>query len=446
MKKLKTSPYDIFLIDGYKEWLVVGGILLLVFVANLGLKYSQFLQLDFAKPQDITAQVLLQYPKTKEKTLKNGNKKTETYFVLKLIDSNANVFYTISKEDIKDITNRYVRVYGQFKECSFLEFMKSCYVNAYRIALLHKRDYRDKIREFIDSQHSSTPNEAFSSSDEVSVGNLYRALFIADPLAKSWRELSNKLGLAHIIAISGFHLGILSGFFYFLFAPIYRYFQKRYFPYRNEAYDLGAVILCLMFGYLLLLDFQPSFFRSFVMAGVAFLVYYSGMRILSFASLLFVCLFCVAISPSLAFNIGFILSVAGVFYIFLFLKYFPKMHFILYAICLSLAIFFNISPIVHYFFPYFSLYQFVSIPVGFVFVIFFPLSLGLHFFGLGGLFDDFLLHALTLKPPFISYITPMWFVLFYVGLSLGAVYSKGAYWLLNVCSLGFFIFLLLKYL
>ncbi|PAF49984.1 hypothetical protein BKH41_01410 [Helicobacter sp. 12S02232-10] len=439
MKKSKTAPYQIFLIEGYREWLWVFGILSVVFACSLGFKYQQFLQLDFSKPQEIYAQVLLQYSKSKEKTLKNGLKKIETYSVLKLADSNGNIFYTTSKEDIKSIINRYVRVYGQMAKCSFIEFIKSCYLSAYGISLLHKRDYRDKIRDFIDAQH-------LNLNAYASLGNLYRALFIADPLDKNWRDISNKLGLAHIIAISGFHLGILSSFLYFLLVPFYRYFQKRYFPYRNEAYDLGALILCFMFGYLLLLDFQPSFFRSFVMAMAAFLVYCSGIRLLSFSLLLFVCLFCIAFSPRLLMNIGFILSVAGVFYIFLFVKYFPKMHFILYGIFFNLAIFFNIAPIVHYFFPYFSLYQLASIPVGIVFVVFFPLSLGLHFFGFGNMFDDFLLQAFLIHPPFIEYYAPTWFVLAYVGISLGAVYSKRIYLFLNVCSIGFFIFLLLKYL
>ncbi|PAF47389.1 hypothetical protein BKH46_04090 [Helicobacter sp. 12S02634-8] len=427
------------LIEGVREWVFFIGLFVLVFAYSVGEKYRQFSQLDFSKPQEIYAQVVLQYPKSVEKTLKNGTRKIEHYFVLKLSDTNNNIFYTTSKEDLKSIANRYIRLYGQIQKCSFLQFFKSCYVFAYSISLLHKRDYRDTIRDFIDKQHAQ-------AAEGASAGNLYRALFIADPLDKQWRDVSNKLGLAHIIAISGFHLGVLSGVFYLVFAPLYRYCQHRYFPYRNEAYDLGALILILMFGYLLILDYQPSFFRSFVMAVLGFLIYYSGIRLLSFSLLFFVCLFCIALFPSLLINIGFILSVAGVFYIFLFIKHCPKMHKIFYAILFNFAIFFNIAPIVHYFFPYFTPYQLISIPVSIAFIVFFPLSLGLHALGFGGVMDKFLLQGAALNPPFIEYYAPGIFVLAYVGLSLCAIYSKKMYVLLNLWSIGFFIVLLWRYL
>ncbi|WP_095274206.1 ComEC/Rec2 family competence protein [Helicobacter sp. 11S03491-1] len=416
------------------------GILVVVFVYSLGHKYYEFSKIDFSSPQEIHAQVLLQYEKFKKKTSKYNQNATDHYFVLKLMDLERNIFYTISKEDIKMIANRYVRVYGQIRECSFMQFLKSCYINAYSISLLHKRDFRDKIRSYIDTQHQNDGNA------HNLIGNLYRALFIADPLDKSWREISNALGLAHIIAISGFHLGILSTFLYVLFRPFYRYFQRRYFSYRNEAYDLGGLVLIFMFGYLLLLDYQPSFFRSFIMAIVGFFVYFSGIRIFSFSLLFFVCLFCIAFFPALVLNAGFILSVAGVFYIFLFIKHFPKISKIPYWICFDIAIFLNITSIVHYFFPYFSPYQFISIPVSILFIIFFPLSLVSHFLRLGDFLDYFLLKALLVKPPVIEYYTSIWWVIFYVGISLYAFKSKIAYWFLNALSVGFFIFLLLKYL
>lgn len=441
MKKSKFSPYDIELVSGLKQWGLVVGLLLVLCLINLGLKYHQFLKLDFDSPQSITAQVSLQYPKTK---IKKENNKTRSYnyFVLKITDSNNNHFYTTSKEDLKNIINRYVRVYGQVKKCSFLQFLKSCYVMSYRISLLHDRDYRDKIRNYIDGQHKNHE----SQNKENLIGNFYRTLFIADALDITWRDISNKFGLAHIIAISGFHLGILSTVLYIIFCLPYRYFQQRYFTYRNEAYDLGAFILACMFGYLLILDYQPSFFRSFIMAGLGFWIYFSGIRILSFSLLFFTFALCVAISPAIIFNIGFILSISGVFYIFLFIKHFPKISKIPYWIYFNLSIFLNISTISHYFFPYFSPYQLISIPISIIFIIFFPLSLGLHFVGVGGLIDPFLLQALSLKPPFIEYYAPIWWVIFYVSISILAIRYLIFYWLINLMGLGFFILLLLKFL
>ncbi|PAF54335.1 hypothetical protein BKH42_01935 [Helicobacter sp. 13S00482-2] len=444
------SPYAIELIDGKKEWFYAISILIFIFIFNLGIKYYHFLQLNFTSPQEFFGQITLQYPKTKEKELKDGSKKITHYFVLKISDFDGNTFYTTTREDIKNITNRYARFYGQLSQCDFIKFLKSCYLNVYSISLLYQRDYRDKIRDFIDSQH---PIESKDFSDSVGqkhqvnlVGNLYRALFIADPLHKDWRDLSNTLGLSHIIAISGFHLGILSAFLYALFCPFYRYFQRRYFSYRNEAYDLGMIVLSFMFAYLVLLDYQPSFFRSFVMATVGFLVYFSGLRLVSFPLLFFVCLFCLAFFPNLIFNIGFILSVAGVFYIFLFMRHFPKISKIPYWICFNFTIFWNIDPIVHYFFPYFSPYQLICIPVGIIFIVFFPLSLVLHFFHYGSFLDAFFWSILPIKPPFIEFYAPWWLSLSYIGLSLWSIKSQKAYWILNLSSMAFFAFLVLKYL
>lgn len=441
MKKSKISPYDIELVSGLKQWGFVIGFLFMLCLLNLGIKYYQFSKLDFDSPQSITAQVSLQYLKTKVEEEKHKDSRSYNYFVLKITDSNNNHFYTTSKEDIISVINRYVRVYGQIKKCSFLQFLKSCYMTSYSISLLHKRDYRDKFRNYIDKQH-----EDKNQNEKNLVGNFYRTLFMADTLELEWRNISNKLGLAHIIAISGFHLGILSAVLYVLFCLPYRFFQRRYFTYRNEAYDLGFLILICMFGYLLILDYQPSFFRSFIMASLGFWVYFSGIRLLSFSLLFFTFALCIAIFPTMLLNIGFILSVSGVFYIFLFIKYFPKISKIPYWIYFNLSIFLNITTITHYFFPYFSLYQLISIPVSIVFIIFFPLSLVLHFMGVGGFIDSFLLQTLSIDIPFIEYYTPIWWGIFYVGISLLAIRYLIFYWLMNLLSLGFFVFLLLKFL
>lgn len=439
MERKRTSPYNIELIQT-KDWKWVFLIFLVFFTLNLSLKYYQYKKLDFKQPQEIFAQVLLQYQKSKEKQLKNGTTKTDTYHVLKLIDNNGNTFYTTSKEDLKNIINRFVRIYGKIKDCDFLEFFKSCYIISYDISLLYQKDFRDNIRDFIDYQHQD-----FGIKQTNIIGNLYRALFIADSLDKRWRDISNVLGLAHIIAISGLHLGILSTFLYLVFRPLYSFFHHRYFPYRNQAYDLGALILLFMFGYLLILDYQPSFLRAFIMSMIGFLLYFSGVRLISFSLLLFVCLICIALFPALIFNIGFILSVSGVFYIFLFIKYFPKTNKILYWICFNFAIFFNITPISQYFFPYFSPYQLVTIPVGLIFVIFFPVSLVLHSIGLGFLFDNLLIKSLELKIPYIEYYNPLWSTLFYTFISLGAIWFRILYFVIMILSIGFFIFLLIKF-
>ncbi|MFT2788363.1 ComEC/Rec2 family competence protein, partial [Helicobacter pylori] len=219
-------------------------------------------------------------------------------------------------------------------------------------SLTREQDFKSHWRRFIDSAHSS-----------ALVGNLYRALFIGDSLNKDLRDRANALGINHLLAISGFHLGILSASVYFLFSLFYTPLQKRYFPYRNAFYDIGVLVWVFLLGYLLLLDFLPSFFRAFLMGLLGFLACFFGVRLLSFKLLILACCIAIALLPKLLFSVGFLLSVCGVWYIFLFLKhtqaFFKTSSFLMrsfQAISLSVLVFLNMLIIVHAFFPMFSPY------------------------------------------------------------------------------------------
>ncbi|MPX05763.1 competence protein, partial [Moraxella catarrhalis] len=248
----------------------------------------------------------------------------------------------------------------------------------YSFSLTRKQDFKSHVRHFIDSVHSN-----------ALVGNLYRALFIGDSLNKDLRDRANALGINHLLAISGFHLGILSASVYFLFSLFYTPLQKLYFPYRNAFYDIGVLVWVFLLGYLLLLDFLPSFFRAFLMGLLGFLACFFGVRLLSFKLLILACYIAIALLPKLLFSVGFLLSVCGVWYIFLFLKhtqiFFKNSSFLrrsFQAISLSALVFLNMLIIAHAFFPMFSPYQLFSIPLGLIFIVFFPLSLFLHAVGL----------------------------------------------------------------
>lgn len=401
------------------DWAWVLSILLGLFSLSLGYKYTQYQSFLSKRPIVLNAQVLLQYAKGQQ-----------PYHVLKLKDSHSNVFYTTSKEDIKDLTHAYVQAYGKMATCSFWEFLKSCYFHTFRLSLSPLKSYKNQLRLEIDKQHHSPR-----------MGNFYRTLFLADPLDKRTRQVSVGLGLSHIIAISGFHLGILSAFFYFVLRFPYQFLQQRYFPYRNRAYDLGVLILLLVFGYLILLDFQPSFLRAFVMAMGAFIIFYSGLELVSFSLLALATLTSLAFFPALIRNVGFILSVSGVFYIFLFIKYTPRMPSLCYALLLNSVIFLHMLLVVHAFFAPFSLYQMSGILTAFVFLLFFPLSLILHVCGLGDLFDPYLLRALDFKVPMLDYTTPLWLLGLYLGISLLAIRYKLAYFGVYALSLSTFAYL-----
>ncbi|GAA8151461.1 ComEC/Rec2 family competence protein [Helicobacter pylori] len=428
--KDKTFQGAFELLTTPKEYLLCGVFLSLLLAINLYLGYLNYQKLDFSKPTSLNAQILLQYPKTKDQ---------KTYFVLKL-QSKGMIFYSTIKEPLKNLQYRYAQFFGKIKPCSFLESLKSCFFQTYSFSLTRKQDFKSHVRHFIDSAHSS-----------VLVGNLYRALFIGDSLNKDLRDRANALGINHLLAISGFHLGILSASVYFLFSLFYTPLQKRYFPYRNAFYDIGVLVWVFLLGYLLLLDFLPSFFRAFLMGLLGFLACFFGVRLLSFKLLILACCIAIALLPKLLFSVGFLLSVCGVWYIFLFLKhtqaFFKTSSFLMRSfqvVSLSALVFLNMLIIVHAFFPMFSPYQLFSIPLGLIFVVFFPLSLLLHAVGLGSLLDRLLNMPLTI--PTISVFSPLWLLGTHLFLTILSVRFFKVYVSMNVLSAGFFLYCCYQYI
>ncbi|GAA6932255.1 ComEC/Rec2 family competence protein [Helicobacter pylori] len=428
--KDKTFQGAFELLTTPKEYLLCGVILSLLLAFNLYLEYLNYQKLDFSKPTSLNAQILLQYPKTKDQ---------KTYFVLKL-QSKGMIFYTTIKEPLKNLQYRHAQFFGKIKSCSFLESLKSCFFQTYSFSLTRKQDFKSHCRHFIDSAHSS-----------ALAGNLYRALFIGDSLNKDLRDRANALGINHLLAISGFHLGILSASVYFLFSLFYTPLQKRYFPYRNAFYDIGVLVWVFLLGYLLLLDFLPSFFRAFLMGLLGFLACFFGVRLLSFKLLILACCIAIALLPKLLFSVGFLLSVCGVWYIFLFLKhtqaFFKTSSFLVRSfqiICLSALVFLNMLIIAHAFFPMFSPYQLFSIPLGLIFIVFFPLSLLLHVVGLGSLLDGIL--NMPLMIPTISAFSPLWLLGVHLFLTILSVRFFKVYLSMNVLSAGFFLYCCYQYI
>ncbi|WQU38893.1 ComEC/Rec2 family competence protein [Helicobacter pylori] len=428
--KDKTFQGAFELLATPKEYLWCGVFLSLLLAINLYLEYLNYQKLDFSKPTSLNAQILLQYPKTKDQ---------KTYFVLKL-QSKGMIFYTTIKEPLKNLQYRHAQFFGKIKSCSFLESLKSCFFQTYSFSLMRKHNFKSHLRHFIDSAHSN-----------ALVGNLYRALFIGDSLNKDLRDRANALGINHLLAISGFHLGILSMSVYFLFSLFYTPLQKRYFPYRNAFYDIGVFVWVFLLGYLLLLDFLPSFFRAFLMGLLGFLACFFGVRILSFKLLVLACGIAIALLPKLLFSVGFLLSVCGVWYIFLFLKhtqiFFKDSSFLMRSfqvISLSALVFLNMLIIVHAFFPMFSPYQLFSIPLGLIFIVFFPLSLFLHAVGLGSLLDNVLSMPLTI--PTISVSSPLWLLGVHLFLTILSARFFKVYLSMNILSAGFFLYCCYQYI
>ncbi|WP_394954600.1 ComEC/Rec2 family competence protein [uncultured Helicobacter sp.] len=410
------------------QWLVFLSFCLVIFALNLALEYSHYRALDSDTPITVRGQVIAQYSKLSPKT-------HTPYEVLKLRTESGEIFYTTSKEDIKNLLHAYIRIYGKSAKCSFWQYLQSCLITSFSLSLESKRDYRDTLRTFIDSQHTDSLLGAF-----------YKTLYIADFLPKELRDISNTLGIAHLIAISGFHLGILSLVLGFSLGFLYKRVH-RFFPYRNSFFDIGALTIIILFGYLVLLGFSPSFLRAWVMACIGFVMIYQGVKIMHFSFLFMAGALCISFFPRLLFSIGFFLSFFGVFYIYLFLHYvrFSSRsmisRFILLPLVFNITIFANMLILVHFFFPYFSLYTIVSIPLTLIFTIFFPASVVAHLLGIGGVFDTPLEMLFNLNLDSIEVFAPAWLFVSYLVCSLLAIRYRLAYIASLLLSFGFWGYL-----
>lgn len=420
------SPLEVDLISSKKDILYISILLIVIFCLSLYYEFYKYQQLSQTKNININAKVLLQYKKN-------------DYFVLKLKDSNGAVFYTTSRDDLIDLRGRFVRIYGILnKNCNFLSYLKSCYIISFEISLLHKKDYKDSLIRYIDSQHSILH---FDGAFDVNLlGSLYNAIFLATPIDKKIREFSASLGIAHLFAISGFHLGILSFVLYVFLLPLYRILQNKYFSYRNEFYDLNMIILCISFLYLIVLDFSPSFLRSFTMFAFGFFVLYSGIRLLSF-KLLFICAaFIIALFPKIFFSIGFWLSFGGVFYIYLYLHYFGFLSKVKTLFLLNIIVFLNMLIVSHYFFYTFSVYQVFSPLLTIMFIAFYPLMLFMHIIGFGGILDSTLMLLINYDFFNVELQTPLWLFSIFLIVSIAAIFSKKMYYFVILMSILYFLY------
>ncbi|RDU62670.1 ComEC/Rec2 family competence protein [Helicobacter sp. MIT 14-3879] len=439
MKSIQ-SPFDIDLLSNKREWILFITISLLIFCIAIFIEYRNYK--DFVEAKNINAEVLLQYKK-------------DSKYVLKLKSDNGSIFYTTSKDDLKDIRGRFVNIYGKAtNDCTFYKYLRNCFFIGYSISLLHKREFAKNIIDYINSQHLSKTNnldsalyiesKVFDEFNKNIFAQMYQSLFLAKPMPQDLRDITNIFGVAHIFAISGFHLGILSFVLYFFLKFPYRYFQRNYFTYRNEFYDLNFVILIFAFIYLNILSFSPSFLRSFVMFAFGFFVLWKGLKLLSF-KLLFACgILILSLFPRIFFSIAFWLSFSGIFYIYLYLKYFKLKNKLLYGVLLNIIVFLNMLPISHYIFYDFSLYAILSPFITMLFIIFYPLVLILHIFGFGGIFDNILSLILYINFSSFELQTPFWFLCIFLCVSFIAIFNKFVYYFSIFLSSLYFLYGFLK--
>lgn len=392
--------------------------IIFIFCINLSIEYSQYQELTNEEVYETNVVVLNIYEKEKFNVLKLRNNDF-TFFTN--FEKNQKVT-KFDKLNIAFITTR----------INFYTYLKGFYTKTiYYEKVASKPTIRQTLIKKSDSQHYNQMNK-----------ELFQALFFAVPISKELRDICSNYGISHLIALSGFHLAVLSFLIYWILYYPYSFFHKRYFPYRNIKYDLILVSLVLLFLYVLLTGVVPSLFRAFIMLCLAIYFLRYNIKLFSFTNLFIVFLIVVALFPKYLFSLSLWFSIFGVFYIFLFIQYFKNIESRVFQVLFfNFWIFLVMNPMVHFFFDVTSFEQLFSPILTMIFTIFYPLELFLHFIGYGGLIDEYLILFLSYKFNSFSVSTSLWFFIIYMLVSFASIFEKRAFYLLNILLIGFTIYL-----
>ena len=394
-------------------------ILFFALLINILLEYSKYLEFIDEEVFETKVEVLNIYQKDDKD-------------ILKLKSSNFEFFTNMPKnEEIKKFNLLNILIVS--RNIDFIDYLKGFYTKTiYFDELQKEQTFKDKIIKNIENNHK----------DEKII-ELFNALFLAVPVSKELRDVITAYGIAHVVALSGFHLVVLSFVIYWILYFPYKFFQDRYFPYRNRKLDILLITIAILFYYLILTDIVPSLLRAFVMFCLGIYLLRSNIKILSYMTLFYTFLIVIAFYPKYIFSIGFWFSIFAVFYIYLFIQYFKNYDKWLLFIFFNIWMFLIFNPIVHYYFPQTSYEQFYSIPITIFFNFFYPAEIFAHIFGFSNYFDEYLKIFIEHKIYVYEVFTPLYFYILYLFVSFLSIWSKKAFILLNLLMIGFNIYLFL---
>ncbi|MFW3372619.1 ComEC/Rec2 family competence protein [Aliarcobacter butzleri] len=388
-------------------------ILFFALLINILLEYGKYLEFIDEEVFETKVEVLNIYQK-------------DDFDILKLKTSNFEFFTNMPKnEEIKRFDLLNILIVS--RNIDFIDYLKGFYTKTiYFDELQKEQTFKDKIIKNIENNHQ----------DEKII-ELFNALFLAVPISKELRDVITAYGIAHVVALSGFHLVVLSFVIYWLLYFPYKFFQDRYFPYRNRKLDILLITIAILFYYLILTDIVPSLLRAFVMFCLGIYLLRSNIKILSYMTLFYTFLIVIAFYPKYIFSIGFWFSIFAVFYIYLFIQYFKNYNKWLLFIFFNIWMFLIFNPIVHYYFPQTSYEQFYSIPITIFFNFFYPAEIFAHIFGFSNYFDEYLKIFIEYKIYVYEVFTPLYFYILYLFVSFLSIWSKKAFILLNLLMIGF---------
>ena len=399
--------------ENYNKQLALTLFLLFIFLINLSIEYNKYLDFIDEEVYEVKVEVLNIYEKP-------------TNNILRLKSQNFDFFANINKsEDIKKSDMLSMAIISL--DVTFLDYLKGFYAKIIYFNKIEKTPkFIDKIIIKINSNHE----------DEM-IKELFQTLFLGTSISKELRDICTNYGISHVIALSGFHLAVLSFTIYWLLYFPYSFFHQRFFSYRNKKYDLILISLVILFYYLILTDIIPSLLRAFVMLVLTIYFLRSNIKIISYTNLFFTFLIVIALFPKFLFSLGFWFSIIAVFYIFLFIQYFKNLNKYFQIIFFDFWMFLVFNPIVHFYFPQTTYEQFLSIIINILFAIFYVFEIVAHIFGFAIYFDGFIKDFLSYKMNVFSVETPFYFLLIYMIFSLASVFNKKAFWILNILLITF---------
>ncbi|MDF1874287.1 ComEC/Rec2 family competence protein [Sulfurimonas sp. SAG-AH-194-I05] len=390
-----------------------------IFTYALLIEYNNYKNLIQFNSNLVTATILKQYTKTK--LSKKGTFKT--YQVLKLKANKGFSFYTTAKKDFPHAKGKEIQLEIFAGNISFYAYITSFYAHSKIIKVANILTLKEECNDLIANEHK-----------DKNITRIYQALYTATPLSSDLQKTFSYLGVSHLLAISGFHLGVLSTLLFFLFKAPYTFFQNRCFPYRSYKVDSFLVIALILFSYLHFLDYPPSLVRSFVMLIIGFTLYDRGFKVLSMWTLLVTVVLILSFTPRFIFSIGFWMSVSGVYYIFLFLLHFSHLNKVWQFILVPFWVYIMMLPVSLYIFGSFSLYHPLSILWTSLFTLFYPLSIFLHLIGFGDVFDSLLSGLLNLNTQNHTILLSWHVEISFLMLSLLSMWKKAFVWFLLVWS------------
>lgn len=411
---MKMKNETLKLLYTKKEWIFFVGFLCTIFLFNILLLHNKYQEFKKEELYLTTAEVQNIYIK-------------KDYTVLKLRNEEMTFFTSVWNKKEFDVLDK-IKLTLITTNIDFIDYLKGFYGQSFNV-------YKTKLNN--NSIKKSLYINIHRQHEDKNIASLFHALFFALPLTQTMRDISSIFGISHLIAISGFHLGVMSFILYWILYYPYSFFHTKFYPYRNKRFDILVLTSIILLFYLLFTNVVPSLLRAFIMFVLGFYFLRCNIKLFSFETLMIVLLLILVFFPAFIFSLSLWFSIIAVFYIFLFLQYFktlPKVgQFLLFNIWIYLAM----NPFSHFFFGTTSLWQLASPLMTIGFTLFYPVEALAHLLGWGSFLDASILKWLGVKTTVYEVFTPIWFFFIYLIISFLSIWHKKAFILLNILFVAF---------